>query len=67
MSREDNILRDLSRAATRRRQTQAEVQVIERQIAGAARAAGFTWREIGELLGISKQAAHRRYRESVRH
>lgn len=40
----------------------------EREIAeavGRARAAGYTWNEIGGLLGTSAQAAHSRYGRDI--
>lgn len=33
------------------------------ELVAIARAAGATWNEIGDALGISKQAAHERYRK----
>ncbi|MEV4612303.1 hypothetical protein AB0K43_06815 [Kitasatospora sp. NPDC049258] len=35
--------------------------VLQGEIAMATESAGMTWREVGELLGVSAQAAHRRY------
>lgn len=42
-----------------------ELDAIESELAGDAIRAGMSWREIGAAIGVSKQAAHRRHRESV--
>jgi len=40
---------------------QAESEWRLTDAVAAARAAGWSWRRIGELLGVSAQAAHQRY------
>jgi hypothetical protein len=40
----------------------AEVEAQREQAVAAAMAAGATWAEIGDALGVSAQAAHKRYR-----
>ena len=42
-----------------------ELDAIEAELAADAIRAGMSWREIGAAIGVSKQAAHRRHRESV--
>lgn len=42
-----------------------ELDSIEAELAADAIRAGMSWREIGAAIGVSKQAAHRRHRESV--
>lgn len=42
-----------------------ELDAIESELAAEAIRAGMSWREIGAAIGVSKQAAHRRHRESV--
>ncbi len=42
-----------------------ELDTIESELAADAIRAGMSWREIGAAIGVSKQAAHRRHRESV--
>ena len=42
-----------------------ELDSIESELAADAIRAGMSWREIGAAIGVSKQAAHRRHRESV--
>lgn len=42
-----------------------ELDTIESELAADAVRAGMSWREIGAAIGVSKQAAHRRHRESV--
>ena len=42
-----------------------ELDTIESELAAEAIRAGMSWREIGAAIGVSKQAAHRRHRESV--
>jgi hypothetical protein len=37
------------------------VEALERQAVDAARAKGHTWEEIGEALGVSRQAAWGRF------
>lgn len=39
---------------------------IEVELVGLARAQGFSWTEIGAALGVSRQAAHRRFAAAVR-
>lgn len=46
-------------AATEELRTQ--LRRFEPKLAAACRAEGKTWAEIGEAVGISKQAAHERY------
>ena len=40
--------------------------VVEREAIGAAKAEGATWEQIGEALGITRQAVWQRYREVIR-
>jgi ATP-dependent Clp protease ATP-binding subunit ClpA len=42
-----------------------ELDAIEAELAAEAIRAGMSWREIGQAIGVSKQAAHRRHRDSV--
>jgi len=42
-----------------------ELDSIESELAAEAIRAGMSWREIGAAIGVSKQAAHRRHRDSV--
>ena len=42
-----------------------ELDAIESELAADAIRAGMSWREIGAAIGVSKQAAHRRHRDSV--
>ena len=42
-----------------------ELESMETELAGEALRSGLTWREIGEALGVSKQAAHRRHSGGV--
>ncbi|MGH2863279.1 MAG: Clp protease N-terminal domain-containing protein [Solirubrobacteraceae bacterium] len=42
-----------------------ELDAIESELAADAVRAGMSWREIGAAIGVSKQAAHRRHRDSV--
>src|SRR5579875_993186 len=42
-----------------------ELDTIESELAADAIRAGMSWREIGAAIGVSKQAAHRRHRDSV--
>jgi hypothetical protein len=42
---------------------QIGVTVIERQVLQDAKASGMTWAEIGDVYGITRQAAHRRFNE----
>jgi hypothetical protein len=41
------------------------VMKLERGALNDMNAAGFTWAEIGEVYGVSRQAAHRRFAETV--
>ncbi|GAB09553.1 hypothetical protein GOARA_043_00280 [Gordonia araii NBRC 100433] len=45
-------------AAMRQEATRAEEVAVRR-----ARLAGLSWSEIGTLLGVSKQAMHKKYRK----
>jgi transcriptional regulator with XRE-family HTH domain len=38
------------------------VDVLEALQVGQARTAGWTWKQIAERLGVSKQAVHQKYR-----
>lgn len=49
---------ELTRIAARRRDIAREEEVAVRR----ARAAGLSWAEIGLLLGVTKQAMHKKYR-----
>ena len=42
-----------------------ELDAIESELAAEGIRAGMSWREIGAAIGVSKQAAHRRHRDSV--
>jgi len=42
-------------------QLRVELRALEHRIVADARNAGFSWQEIGDALGISKQGAHIRY------
>lgn len=42
-----------------------ELDALESDLAAEAFRSGMSWREIGEAMGVSKQAAHRRHRDSV--
>jgi ATP-dependent Clp protease ATP-binding subunit ClpA len=42
-----------------------ELDAIESELAADAIRSGMSWREIGAAIGVSKQAAHRRHRDSV--
>lgn len=46
-------------------QLRRELDAAETELAADALRAGFTWSQIGEALGISKQAAHRRHSHDV--
>jgi len=50
-------LRSIAELAMRRHQADEELTVAVRE----ARRAGRTWSEIGAMLGVSKQAAQRKY------
>ncbi len=42
-----------------------ELDAIESELAADAVRSGMSWRQIGAAIGVSKQAAHRRHRDSV--
>ncbi len=46
-------------------QLRRELDAIEAELAAEAIRSGMSWREIGAAIGVSKQAAHRRHRDSV--
>jgi DNA-directed RNA polymerase specialized sigma24 family protein len=52
-------VRGLRRARQRLEEATAEYE----DAIGRARRAGLSWGEIGDLLGVSRQALHRRFRE----
>ncbi|WP_124706883.1 hypothetical protein [Gordonia insulae] len=52
-------IEELARIAARRRDIAREEEVAVRR----ARHAGLSWAEIGTLLGVSKQAMHKKYRK----
>lgn len=55
----DDPVGQLAGIAERRYQLSRDEEVAVRR----ARIAGLSWAEIGTLLGVSKQAIHRKYRE----
>ncbi len=55
---DDDPIRELAAVAQARRElSQREERAVRR-----ARHAGLSWAEIGTLLGVSRQAVHRKYR-----
>ncbi len=52
-------IEQLTRIAAQRRDLAREEEVAVRR----ARIAGLSWAEIGLLLGVSKQAMHKKYRK----
>ncbi|MEP9391725.1 hypothetical protein ABLE94_05605 [Gordonia sp. VNK1] len=54
----DNPVSALAAVADRRRQLARDEEVAVRR----ARTAGLSWAEIGVVLGVSKQAMHKKYR-----
>jgi hypothetical protein len=42
------------------------VRQLEVDLVATARAQGFSWREIGDALGITRQSAHERFARAVR-
>lgn len=44
----------------------AVVGRLELDLVALARSQGFTWKEIGAALGVSRQAAHKRFAGAVR-
>lgn len=52
-------IEQLTRIAARRRDLARDEEVAVRR----ARNAGLSWAEIGLLLGVSKQAMHKKYRK----
>ncbi|MGV9714072.1 hypothetical protein ACWDTI_25835 [Gordonia sp. NPDC003424] len=55
----DTPIEQLTRIAALRRDIAREEEVAVRR----ARQAGLSWAEIGLLLGVSKQAMHKKYRK----
>lgn len=43
----------------------AGVDALERQVLLDAQSAGLTWAQIGEVYGVSRQAAHRRFSDET--
>jgi len=41
------------------------VELLERQVLLEAQATGMTWAEIGDVYGVSRQAAHRRFADET--
>ena len=44
----------------------AVVATLELDLVALARSQGFSWNEIGAALGVSRQAAHKRFAAAVR-
>ncbi|MFT4199319.1 hypothetical protein [Gordonia sp. (in: high G+C Gram-positive bacteria)] len=55
----DSPIEELTRVAAMRRDVSRAEEVAVRR----ARQAGLSWAEIGLLLGVSKQAMHKKYRK----
>ncbi|NDZ93172.1 hypothetical protein G3I13_01145 [Streptomyces sp. SID6673] len=55
----DTPIEELARVAALRRDIAREEEVAVRR----ARHAGLSWAEIGTVLGVSKQAMHKKYRK----
>ncbi|GAA3688883.1 hypothetical protein [Gordonia hankookensis] len=55
----DTPIEELARVAALRRDIAREEEVA----VGRARHAGLSWAEIGTVLGVSKQAMHKKYRK----
>ncbi|MGV9860792.1 hypothetical protein ACWDTD_19365 [Gordonia sp. NPDC003425] len=55
----DNPIEQLARIAATRNELVREEAIAVRR----ARNAGLSWAEIGTLLGVSKQAMHKKYRK----
>lgn len=61
-------LLDSSDAKTRVRAIRhlaAGVEALERQVLLDAQSSGLTWAQIGEVYGVSRQAAHRRFSDQT--
>lgn len=43
----------------------AGVEALERQVLLDAQSSGVTWAQIGEIYGVSRQAAHRRFSDET--
>ena len=43
----------------------AGVEALERQVLLDAQSSGLTWAQIGEVYGVSRQAAHRRFSDET--
>lgn len=54
-----------SKLGTRRRTAEA-LERLTRETVEEGRQFGLSWSEIGAALGISKQAAHQRFKEHIR-
>jgi DNA-directed RNA polymerase specialized sigma24 family protein len=54
---DDDPLEELARIAEARRALRASEEAAVRR----ARTRGYSWAEIGAILGVSKQAMHRRF------
>ncbi|NDK92270.1 hypothetical protein GYA93_22310 [Gordonia desulfuricans] len=55
----DDPVDELAQVAARRRQLARDEEVAVRR----ARIAGLSWAEIGVVLGVTKQAMHKKYRQ----
>ncbi len=43
----------------------AGINTLERQVLADAQASGLTWAQIGEVYGVTRQAAHRRFSDET--